>query len=387
MRACALGSVAPLPSRNGSGAHGSPGRHLPSGSGTCPPRRETSLAVFRTRNPPVSGGRIPFRIVPARGRTFKPRMVQSHSHGSLGHLSRRLGDFYLVATEVLLDVTEPDGAADQALDCQPLPGYTGMGPLMNKKQVYLDFPIKADAPTPTTPSSTRRVSPGWFSTSSGRRTRAPDSEKAMKNARAIGSPLALVTNGQEFSLCSSPSWNSRPPSSCSPSRSWPTTPRPSSVSRPTSASPTTASPCCVSPPSGWRGPPDAGGELREDLRCPGRLGAGSGRAGALDELYRLGIREATMMWLNEEHLAMAMFAPGPHEKKFADLRVTTAQGTGRRSRAAPTGRSRTSSTPRKRSTFARARRKSRRRCVGRDSRLRRRPRSVGSTMPCDSARV
>jgi hypothetical protein len=47
--------------------------------------------------------------------------------------------------------------------------------------------------------------------------------------------------------------------------------------------------------------------------------------GALDETTDHAIREATMIWLTEEHFSMPAFAPSQEGRRHTDLRPTTAR--------------------------------------------------------------
>jgi hypothetical protein len=239
-------------------------------------------------------------------------------------LSRRLGDFYLVATEVLRDVTEPTEQQIKHWIVNPFLVTLGWDP-DDKHQVYLDFPIKVDGSHADYALLDQTGKPRVVLDVKRPPNPGTDSEKAIKNAKGIGAPLALVTNGQEFSL-----WyvsESEQPTPLFVFALKELADNAEALLGLTADFRVSDSGIALLRKSAIRSAVLQMLEENSEKTFDALVGWVQAQVapGALDDSTDEAIREATMMWLNEEHLAMAMFAPGPHEKKFQDLRVTTAK--------------------------------------------------------------
>ncbi|MCI4363458.1 MAG: hypothetical protein L3K13_04045 [Thermoplasmata archaeon] len=114
-------------------------------------------------------------------------------------LSRRLSEFSQVATEVLRDVKDVTEQQAKHWIVSPFLVALGWDP-HDKKEVYLDFPAGPGGAhvdyALLDPSGKPRIVIDVHKPSEA----GTDPDDAAKLARAISAPLALVTNGQEFSL-------------------------------------------------------------------------------------------------------------------------------------------------------------------------------------------
>ncbi len=114
-------------------------------------------------------------------------------------LTRRMGDFYLVASEVLRDVGDITEQQISHWIVNPFLVSLGWDP-HDKKQVYLDYPVKPEGHVdyalldgdghPRLIVEVRKPS----------KPTTTDAGEVVKKARAVEAPLALITNGQEFAL-------------------------------------------------------------------------------------------------------------------------------------------------------------------------------------------
>jgi hypothetical protein len=241
-----------------------------------------------------------------------------------GDLSRRLGDFYLVATEVIRDVTEPTEQQIKHWIVNPFLVTLGWDP-DDKKQVYLDYPIKADASHADYALLDQSGKPRVVLDVKRPPNPGTDSEKAIKNARSVSAPLALVTNGQEFSL-----WyvsESEQPTPLFVFALKELADNAEALLGLTADFRVSDSGISLLRKSAIRSAVLQMLEENSEKTFDALVGWVQAQVapGALDDSTDEAIREATMMWLNEEHLTMAMFAPGPHEKKYGDLRITAAK--------------------------------------------------------------
>jgi hypothetical protein len=238
-------------------------------------------------------------------------------------LTRRLGDFYLVASEVLRDVNDITEQQIKHWIVSPFLVTLGWDP-HDKKQVYLDFPVKPDghadyalldvAGQPKLIIDVRKPSAG-----------TAEADEPAKKARAVGAPLVLVTTGQEFSL-----WyveDQGPP-----------VPLFGLLLKELSDNPDALLGLTVE----YRLSDTGVHQLRKsairlaviqmlednsEKTFDAMVAWVSGQVapGALDETTDSAIREATMLWLTEEHLSMPAFAPSGEAKRTHELRATTAR--------------------------------------------------------------
>jgi hypothetical protein len=237
-------------------------------------------------------------------------------------LTRRMGDFYLVASEVLRDVGDITEQQISHWIVSPFLVSLGWDP-HDKKQVYLDYPVKPDGHVdyalldgegrPRLIVDVRRPA----------KPTTTDAGDVVKKARTLGAPLALITNGQEFAL-----WYV--------------------------AGDEAPTPLFVFRIKELADNPEALLGLTADFRLS-ETGINHLRRsairfavlqmlednsektfdamvnwvqsqvapGALDDTTSAAIREATMIWLTEEHLTMPAFAPAADAKRHHELRTTT----------------------------------------------------------------
>ncbi len=238
-------------------------------------------------------------------------------------LTRRMGDYYVVASEVLRDV--PDLTEQQVTHwiVNPFLVTLGWDP-HDKKQVYLDYPVKPDghvsyalldsASRPKLVIDVRRPSQSV--------TEAGD---IVKKSRSIDCPLVLLTNGQEFFL-----WYVADEEAPTPLFRLP-------------LKDLASNPEALLGLTGEYRLSDTGiNQLRKTairLAVLQMLEDNSEKTfdamvnwvqsqvapGALDDATQQAIREATMIWLTEEHLTMPAFAPTGDSKKHSELRPTAAR--------------------------------------------------------------
>jgi hypothetical protein len=242
-------------------------------------------------------------------------------------LSRRMGDFYLVANETLHDVKDLTEQQIKHWIVSPFLVALGWDP-RDKKQVFLDYPVGKDGQQhadyalldgqgrPRILVDVRR--PGESAT---------EAEEPAKMAKAVSAPLVLVTNGQEFSL-----WHLAPDQE--------------------SPTPLTVLTLKDLPENGeallglsgdFRGSETGIQQLRRVAIRQAvlqLLEENSERTfdavvnwvrtqvapnGGLDDLSDQAVREATLLWLTDEHLNLPAFAPAADRVKPGDLRVTAAR--------------------------------------------------------------
>ena len=239
-------------------------------------------------------------------------------------LSRRLGDFYLVASEVLRDVNDITPQQIKHWIVNPFLVTLGWDP-HDKHQVYLDYPVKPDGHAdyalldvngqPKLVIEVHKPSEG-----------AGDAEAGAKKAASVDAPLLLLTTGQEFSL-----WfiggKKDPPQ-----------PLFGLGLKELSDNPDALLGLTVE----YRLSDTGVHQLRKSaikLAVLQMLEENSEKTfdamvnwvssqvapGALDETTDAAIREATMLWLTEEHLTLPAFAPTPDGKRPHELRPTTAR--------------------------------------------------------------
>jgi hypothetical protein len=238
-------------------------------------------------------------------------------------LTRRMGDFYLVASEVLRDVSDITEQQIKHWIVNPFLVSLGWDP-HDKKQVYLDLPVKPeghvdyalldaeghprliiDVRKPTTP--------------------ATEPDAVVAKARSVGAPLVLLTNGQEFSLWYLAEGEAPTPLFLLPIKELADNPE-----------------ALLGLTVEYRLSDTGINQLRKSairLAVLQMLEDNSEKTfdamvnwvqsqvapGALDDTTQHAIREATMVWLTEEHLSMPAFAPAGDGKRRSDLRATTAR--------------------------------------------------------------
>ncbi|MCI4327760.1 MAG: type I restriction enzyme HsdR N-terminal domain-containing protein, partial [Thermoplasmata archaeon] len=114
-------------------------------------------------------------------------------------LTRRMNEFSQVASEVLRDVQDITDQQIKHWIVNPFLITLGWDP-HDKKQVFLDFPVKSDGGHADyallDPTGRARL---ILEVSGGKET-VGKAEEAGRKAKTLGAPLALITNGQEFSL-------------------------------------------------------------------------------------------------------------------------------------------------------------------------------------------
>lgn len=238
-------------------------------------------------------------------------------------LTRRMGDFYLVASEVLRDVSDITGQQIQHWIVNPFLVTLGWDP-HDKKQVYLDYPVKgeghADYALLDAAGKPRLI----IDVRTPKKTTA-EADEAVKKARAVEAPLVLVTNGEEFSL-----WyvaNGDAPTPLFLLRLKELAENPEALLGLTVE---------------YRLSETGINQLRKSairLAVLQMLEDNSEKTfdamvnwvqsqvapGALDETTEAAIREATTIWLTEEHLTMPAFAPASDGKRRSELRPTNAR--------------------------------------------------------------
>jgi hypothetical protein len=238
-------------------------------------------------------------------------------------LTRRMEDFYVVASEVLRDV--PDCTEQQITHWIVNPFLVSLGwDPHDKKQVFLDFPVKPEGHVnyalldaggkPRLVIDVRRPSQS-----------VTEAEELVQKARSVNCPLVLLTNGKEFFL-----WyvaEGEAP-----------TPLFRLALQDLSANPE----AMMGLTAEFRLSDTGINHLRKTairLAVLQMLEDNSEKTfdamvnwvqsqvapGALDDTTAQAIREATMIWLTEEHLTMPAFAPTGDAKKHSELRATSAR--------------------------------------------------------------
>ncbi|MGA8303713.1 MAG: hypothetical protein WA691_04245 [Thermoplasmata archaeon] len=236
-------------------------------------------------------------------------------------LSRRLGDFGQVAGEVLRDVEDVTEQQIRHWIVNPFLVALGWNP-DDKKQVYLDFPVPSGEGHIDYALYNSEGQPRLFLDVRERTANVTDPGKVAEQAKQAKVPLVLLTNGREFSL-----WfvgNEEVPG-----------------------------PLFVLPIADLADNAEALLGLTADYRLSDtgiqqlrrsaiRLAVlvmleensektfdamvewvqGQVSPGALDDTTEQAIRDATMIWLTEEHLVLPAFQP-KEGKRLHELRTTT----------------------------------------------------------------
>jgi hypothetical protein len=239
-------------------------------------------------------------------------------------LTRRMNEFYQVGSEVLRDVQDITDQQIKSWIVNPFLITLGWDP-HDKRQVFLDFPVKPDHGHADYALLDLTGKPRLIlevATGDDPQSKAED---AGKKAKAVGAPLALLTNGEEFSL-----WyigDGEPPT-------------------PLFVLPLKElaenSEALLGLTVEYRLSDTGINQLRKSairLAVLQMLEENSEKTfdamvnwvqsqvapGALDETTEQAIRDATMIWLTEEHLTMPAFSGAAESKRPHELRPTTAR--------------------------------------------------------------
>ncbi len=114
-------------------------------------------------------------------------------------LTRRMNEFYQVASEVLRDVQDITDQQIKHWIVNPFLITLGWDP-HDKKQVFLDFPVKSDGGHADYALLDLAGRARMILEVGGGKETIAKAEEAGRKAKLLGAPLALITNGQEFSL-------------------------------------------------------------------------------------------------------------------------------------------------------------------------------------------
>jgi hypothetical protein len=238
-------------------------------------------------------------------------------------LSHRMGDFYLVATETLRDVKDLTEQQLKHWIVSPFLVALGWDP-RDKKQVFLDYPIGKSGEVVDYALLDGAGRPRILVDVRGPRESGTDADEAVKMARTVGAPIAIVTNGQEFSV-----WHVTEADSPTPLTVLTLKDLPENAE------------ALLGLSGDYRGSETGIQQLRRVAIRQAvlqLLEENSERTfdaligwvklqvapnGGLDELSDQAAREATLMWLTDEHLTMPAFAPPSDSLKHSDLRATT----------------------------------------------------------------
>ena len=238
-------------------------------------------------------------------------------------LARRMGDFYAVASEVLRDVNDITEQQVKHWIVNPFLETLGWDP-HDKKQVYLDYPVKPDGHADYALLDGKGAARLTIEV-----RKASDSvtevEGAVKKSRDVGAPLALITNGQEFSL-----WflgDGEAPTPLFVLRLKELADNPEALLGLTAEYRLSETGIAQLRKTAIR---TAVLQMLEDnsektFDAMVSWVQSQVAPGALDETTEHAIREATMLWLTEEHLTMPAFAPTGDAKRHSELRATTAR--------------------------------------------------------------
>jgi hypothetical protein len=238
-------------------------------------------------------------------------------------LSRRLTDFSQVAGEVLRDVQDVTEAQIRHWIVNPYLVALGWDP-HDKKQVYLDFPVKGGDEHIDYALFNADGEPRLFLDVRDRTGNVTDVGKLADHAKATKVPLVLLTNGREFSLWFVPREEAAAPLFVLPLADLPLN-----------------SESLLGLTAEYRLSDTGIEQLRRSAirlavlqmledNAEKTFGAlvdwvqAQVAPGALDETTAAAIRDATMLWLTEEHLTMPAFQPA-EGKRAHELRPTTAK--------------------------------------------------------------
>jgi hypothetical protein len=239
-------------------------------------------------------------------------------------LTRRMNEFYQVASEVLRDVQDITEQQVKHWIVNPFLITLGWDP-HDKRQVFLDFPVKsdgghADYALLDLSGHARLI----LEVCSGSETLAK-AEEAGRKAKGVGAPLALITNGEEFSL-----WYIGGDEPATPLFVLPLKELADNAE------------ALLGLTAEYRLSETGINQLRKSairLAVLQMLEENSEKTfdamvnwvqsqvapGALDETTEQAIRDATMIWLTEEHLTMPAFSGSAEAKHSHELHPTNAR--------------------------------------------------------------
>ncbi len=238
-------------------------------------------------------------------------------------LSRRLADFGQVAGEVLRDVQDVTEQQIRHWIVNPYLVALGWDP-HDKRQVFLDYPVKGGDQHVDYALFDADGEPRLFLDARGRTASVTDVGAIADHAKSAKVPLLLLTNGKEFSLWFVPKEEAPAPLFVLPL-----------------ADLALNSESMLGLTAEYR-LSDAG--IEQLRRSAIRLAVlqmlednaektfdalvdwvqGQVAPGALDDTTAAAIRDATTLWLTEEHLLMPAFQPA-EGKRLHELRPTTAK--------------------------------------------------------------
>ncbi|HYK93850.1 MAG TPA: hypothetical protein VEY07_07415 [Thermoplasmata archaeon] len=235
-------------------------------------------------------------------------------------LTRRMEDFYTVASDVLRDVNDLTEQQIKHWIVNPFLVSLGWDP-HDKRQVYPDFPGKAEGEHIDYALLDLSGKPRLVIDVRKSGDAVTEASEAVENAKGVGAPLALVTNGQDFSL-----WyvtKGEAPTALFVLRLKELKENPEAL---------------IGLTESYRLSDTGVNQLRKTAIRLAVLQmleenaektfdamvdwVGSQVGGQDDETTGQAIREATMIWLTEEHLLMPAFMASG-EKRHGDLRTTT----------------------------------------------------------------
>lgn len=239
-------------------------------------------------------------------------------------LTRRMGDFYQVASEVLRDVPEITPQQVKHWIVNPFLITLGWDP-HDKKQVFLDYPVKGSGGHADYALLDGEGQPKLILEVTTPKESITAVEPASDKARSVNAPLLLVTNGAEFTLWYLASDDTPTPLFVLPLKE---------LAENAEALLGLTAPYRLS---------DTGiSQLRKTavrIAVVQMLEENSERTfdaivdwvhsqvapGDLDEVTEQAIREATTVWLSEEHFGAHGAANSPEGNRPAELRATSAK--------------------------------------------------------------
>ncbi|MCI4369257.1 MAG: hypothetical protein L3K09_06830 [Thermoplasmata archaeon] len=236
-------------------------------------------------------------------------------------LARRMGEFYAVATDVLKDVQEITDQQIKHWIVSPFLVALGWDP-HDKHQVFLDYPVPHEGGHVDYALLDLQGKPKLVIEVHKPRAAPKTIDEPAKKARSIHAPLVLLTSGKEYSL-----WyigENEPP-------------MPLFVLQVEELTENTDS--LIGLTVEYRLSPTGIAQVRKSairLAVLQMLEENSEKTfdamvdwvqsqvapGALDDTTSQAIREATMLWLTEEHLTMPAFSSAGESRRHRELRPT-----------------------------------------------------------------
>ncbi len=237
-------------------------------------------------------------------------------------LTRRMEDFYTVASDVLHDVTDLTEQQIKHWIVNPFLVSLGWDP-HDKRQVYPDYPTKVEGRSVDYALLDPAGKPRLILDVRKSGDAVTDATTAVEDARSVDAPLALITNGQVFSL-----WyitEGEAPTALFVLRLKELKENPEALLGLTES---------------YRLSETGVNQLRKTAIRLAVLQmleenaektfdamvdwvASQVSSGPPDEATSQAIREATMIWLTEEHLLMPAFMTGGGDRRHTDSRTTT----------------------------------------------------------------